>query len=141
MPRSNRMTGFYDQTLETLSPKEREAYTVRNLREIMDYAYAHAPAIKTKFNKVRLNPQDVRTVKDLEKVPITKKDQYAGLQKQNLPFGGFVTVSPDQLKRIYASPGPIYDPQGPGPQYWRCEKALYATGFRKGDIVQNTFAY
>lgn len=141
MPRSNRTVGFYEHALETLSLKEREAYLTRNLREIIDYAYAHAPAIKVKFNQAHLNPQDVRTVKDLEKVPITKKDQYAGLQRKSLPFGGFVTVPPGQLKRIYVSPGPIYDPQGAGPQYWRCEKVLYAAGFRKGDIVQNTFAY
>jgi len=141
MPRSDRAVGFFDQALETLSLEEREAYTTRNLQEMVAYAYAHAPAIKARFDKARLSPQDIRTVKDLEKVPITKKDQYAELQKENYPFGGFVTVPPNQLRRIYVSPGPIYDPQGPEPRYWRCEKVLYAGGFRKGDIVQNTFAY
>jgi phenylacetate-CoA ligase len=135
------MTGFYDQTLETLSLKERENHTARNLREIIDYAYVHAPAVKAKIDKAGLNPGDIQTVKDLEKIPITKKDQLSGFQKENLPFGGFTTILPNQLKRVYISPGPIYDPQGVEPRYWRCEKVLYAAGFRKGDLVQNTFAY
>jgi phenylacetate-CoA ligase len=141
MLKSDRTTGFYDPALETLPPKEREVYVAQKLREIIDYAYSHAPAIKAKFEEAHLDPQQIQTVKDLEKVPITKKDRLPQLQKGNLPFGGFTTVAPHQLKRIYVSPGPIYDPQGPEEKYWRCEKVLYAAGFRRGDIVQNTFAY
>ena len=39
------------------------------------------------------------------------------------------------------SPGPIFEPEGRGEDWWRAARALYAAGFRQGDIVHNTFAY
>ena len=39
------------------------------------------------------------------------------------------------------SPGPIFEPEGMAEDWWRSARALYAAGFRKGDIVHNTFAY
>ena len=57
------------------------------------------------------------------------------------PFGGLVAVPPRALQRIFISPGPIYDPEGAGPNYWRMGRAMFAAGFRRGDIVLNTFAY
>ena len=47
----------------------------------------------------------------------------------------------EKLKRIYVSPGPIYDPEGRKEDYWGLRKCLYNAGFRPGDIVMNTFSY
>ncbi len=65
----------------------------------------------------------------------------AEAQNASRPFGGFLTVPISDLARIHQSPGPIYDPVGKTVDYWRWKLALYAVGFRPGDIVVNTFAY
>ena len=63
------------------------------------------------------------------------------LQRQNPPFGGVVAAPVSELSRIFTSPGPIYEPQGRRDDYWRLARALFAAGFRKGDLVHNSFAY
>jgi phenylacetate-CoA ligase len=45
------------------------------------------------------------------------------------------------MRRAYASPGPIYEPEGTAGDYWRCARALFAAGFRFGDLVHNSFSY
>jgi phenylacetate-CoA ligase len=123
--------------LERMSPKERQKHLEERMREIIVYAYEKAPAVKERFDKAGIKPEDIKTVKDLEKVPMLRKDDLIALQKANPPFGGYLAVSLDSLERIYQSPGPIYDPQrkrgfgggGMGPD------------FGKGQIVMNTWSY
>src|SRR5690606_15258797 len=69
------------------------------------------------------------------------KSSLPELQMARLPFGGFATADPSDMARIYMSPGPIFEPEGFGADWWRTARALYAAGFRKGDIVHNTFSY
>jgi phenylacetate-CoA ligase len=124
--------------LERMPPKERQKHLEERMREIIAYAYEKAPAVKERFDKAGLKPEDIRTVKDLEKIPLLRKDDLIALQKANPPFGGYLAIPMDSLDRIYQSPGPIYDPQrrrgfgtggGMGP------------GFGKGQIVMNTWSY
>ena len=126
------------QELERMTPKERQKYLEGRMREIVAYAYERAPAVKERFEKAGVKPGDIRTVKDLEKIPMLRKDALVALQKANPPFGGYLAVPMDSLERIYQSPGPIYDPQrkrgfgmgaGMGPD------------FGKGQIVMNTWSY
>ena len=63
------------------------------------------------------------------------------LQRQNPPFGGLATAPISALRRVFVSPGPIYEPEGRRPDYWRFARALFAAGFRAGDLVHNTFSY
>jgi phenylacetate-CoA ligase len=72
---------------------------------------------------------------------VTRKAQLVERQKQALPFGGLATVPCADLARIFASPGPVYEPEGRRPDYWRAARALFAAGFRKGDVVHNSFSY
>jgi len=134
-------TSYFDEALETMSAQDLARYQDERLREVVAHAYVHAPAVRAKFDAAGLKPQDVQTVADLAKVPVTRKDELWKLQQAELPFGGFLAVARHQLKRIFMSPGPIYDPQGDRMDYWRWAQALYAAGFREGDIVQNTFSY
>ena len=62
-------------------------------------------------------------------------------QRDLLPFGGMATTSPGKLRRIFSSPGPIYDPQGDLEDFWRFGRAMWAAGFRSEDIIHNTFSY
>jgi phenylacetate-CoA ligase len=97
--------------LERMALKERQKHLEERMREIIDYAYEKAPAVKERFDKAGIKPKDIRTVKDLEKIPMLRKDDLIALQKENPPFGGYLAVPLDNLERIYQSPGPIYDPQ------------------------------
>jgi phenylacetate-CoA ligase len=57
------------------------------------------------------------------------------------PFGGFAITTPGKFKRLLMSPGPIFEPEGHGIDWWNAARALFAAGFRPGDIVHNAFAY
>jgi phenylacetate-CoA ligase len=63
------------------------------------------------------------------------------LQKENPPFGGLNVTPPSKARRLLMSPGPIFEPEGEGIDWWDAARALYAAGFRSGDIVHNSFAY
>ena len=72
---------------------------------------------------------------------MTRKSELIELQRRDPPFGGFAAVPVSALRRIFASPGPIYEPEGRRPDYGRFARALFAAGFRAGDLVHNTFSY
>jgi phenylacetate-CoA ligase len=88
-----------------------------------------------------VDPASVVDRRALADLPVTRKSRLLELQREAPPFGGFATVAPGELARIFASPGPIYDPEGRRPDYWRTARVLFAAGFRKGDIVHNCFSY
>jgi len=139
--RSERTTGYYNGSLETLSIEERAAYQDLELQKIVRHAYENAPAIRRKFDNSQVKPDDVKSVKDLERLPITHKHELASLQQEDPPFGGFLGVPKERLKRICMSPGPIYEPEDIHSQNDRWTQAFFAAGFRKGDIGQITFSY
>ncbi len=130
---------FYDAAKETMSVKDRESYLNERLKDIVTYAYQHAPAFKEKMDRAGVTPAQINTVKDLEKIPITRKDDFAEHQKANPPLGGYLAVPAP--KTIFVSPGPIYEPEDPEEQFEIIAKALYATGFRPGDMAVITFSF
>lgn len=137
---SERKTGFFDEQLETKSWDEQQAALEVRLRDVVAHAYACAPAVAATFRAAGLEPGDVRTLADLPKIPVTPKATLVELQRANPPFGGLLAVPPSQVRRVFRSPGPIYDPQG-FDEGWGWEEALFAAGFRKGDVAINTFGY
>ncbi len=139
--RPNRFSGYLNQSMETMSPGEREEYHNHLLREITTYAYRHSPRVRETFRAAAITPEDIQSVRHLEKVPITEKANLISLQKKDPPFGGLLTIPHNRLKKIYLTPGPIFVPEGKQSRYWRWETAFYAAGFRKGDIVQVTLSY
>lgn len=111
------------------------------IRELVAHAYAHAPAVKRMMDAAGVQPADIQTASDLQKLPVTPKDRLPELQREDPPFGGFLTVDPGTLPRIYISPGPIFDPQ-PGVDDPQSALAPFASvGFGPGDRVLNTFMY
>src|SRR5213078_2527114 len=76
----------------------------------------------------------------LAKLPVTRKSDLVELQRAERPFGGLNTTLA-QLGKVFVSPGPIYEPEGRGRDWWRTARALFAAGFRPGDVAINTFAY
>ena len=137
----DRTTGFLKKNLETLPHKKRIEYLNRKLRGIVQYACKNSIAIKNKFDSAGLKPRDIQTIKDLEKIPITKKTELMELQQKNPPFGGFEGVPITEMRRIFISPGPIYEPGEIEFDELGWAQGMYAGGFRPGDIVINTFSY
>jgi len=130
---------FFDE-LEVMPAETREKYLNQRLSQAVDHAYRNAPATKEVFDKARVKPTQIRTIKDLESVPIIRKTDLIELQRANPPYGGFLAVSPEDVDRVFISPGPIYEPLHTGNIKWFA-KSFYAAGFRRGDVVVNTFTY
>jgi len=132
------MSKFFDD-LETRSPEVRERQQFNALVDQLASARKHAPYFAQLLKEV--HPHEVTDRAALAKLPVTRKSDLIELQKTALPFGGMTTVPLSQLAHIFASPGPIYDPQGDKRDFWGFARALYAAGFRQGDVVHNTFSY
>ena len=129
---------FYD-ALETRDPAEREAVLMAALPEIIAAAKERSPAYHRLLAQV--HPEDVVDRRTLAELPLTRKSALIEMQRQDPPFGGFAAAPLAALRRVFVSPGPIYEPEGRRPDYWRFARALFAAGFRAGDLVHNTFSY
>ena len=140
---------FFD-TLETRDPAAREAALMGALPAQVAAALA-LPAFAAKLASV--NPQTVNSRAALAQLPVTRKPELLERQRAAIrsgagdPFGGFSAIGWRALagtraaRRVYQSPGPIYEPEACSADYWRCGRALFAAGFRAGDLVHNSFSY
>jgi phenylacetate-CoA ligase len=132
------MNEYFD-TLETRDPEARERALLAALPRQIAYAKASAPAFARILAAV--DPDAVTTRAVLATVPVTRKSELLELQRANRPFGGFALARRGAAARVFASPGPIYEPESRQPDHWRIARALFAAGFRAGDLVHNAFAY
>src|SRR5215470_3515810 len=136
-------TGEFFDALETRDPELREREQLGRLARQIAHAKANAPAFARILADV--DPLAVTTRAALAQVPVTRKSALLEIQKAARPFGGFAASRWGRgaagPARVFASPGPIYEPEGRAIDYWRMARALYAAGFRRGDLVHNCFAY
>ncbi|MBU3901697.1 phenylacetate--CoA ligase family protein, partial [Patescibacteria group bacterium] len=139
--REERNSGFYDEKAERMGRADRTAFKEKGALKVLNYACEHAPGYKKFLEERGVDPGAVKNIDDFSRLPVLKKNRMPELHQGNPPFGGFLAVPLDKLKRIYVSPGPIYDPEGRKEDYWGLRKCLYNAGFRPGDIVMNTFSY
>jgi phenylacetate-CoA ligase len=137
-------TEFFD-ALETRSPDEREADLMRALARQVAHAKCNTRAYADILQHV--DPTDICTREALAQLPVTRKGDLVALQRQGRlrngdPFGGFSgrRYGPGML-RVFASPGPLYEPEGDDPGHWRIARAMHAAGFRRGDLIHNAFSY
>jgi phenylacetate-CoA ligase len=137
----DRSHGYFESERERRSKEKRETYLKERLSEILHRGYQGSKAIHSMFEKAGFMPDDVKELKDLEKIPITKKADLVNAQKGNPPFGGFEIFSEAGIRRIYMSPGPVFEPGEWDYDDTRWAQALFACGIRKGDVVLNTFNY
>jgi phenylacetate-CoA ligase len=128
----------YDK-LETRSPRLREKALMAALPKLVAHAKKNAPGFARILKDVR--PDRINSRKALAALPVTRKSDLGALQKEMPPLGGLNATPVEKLAKLFLSPGPIYDPEGRGPNWWRSARGLFAGGFRAGDRVINTFAY
>ena len=128
----------YD-SLETRAPAEREAALLARLPGQVAHAQAHSRYFSERFAGVDAAAVNSRAA--LAALPVTRKSDLIEQQRAQPPFGGLNATPLAGLARVFASPGPIYDPEGRGEDWWRFARALHAAGFAAGDLVHNTFSY
>jgi phenylacetate-CoA ligase len=131
------MTEHYD-ALETRDPGSREADLFARLPGLLRKAM-EAPAYAERLRGI--DPSQVTSRAALARLPVLRKSELPALHKAAPPFGGFVASPPGSFSRLFTSPGPIFEPEGTQADPWRGARALYAVGFRPGDVLLNTFSY
>lgn len=132
------MSEFFD-AVETRPQDLREVAELGELRDLLAWAKPAAPALERQLAGV-----DIASLTDraaLAQIPVLRKSELLGMQGVAPPFAGLTTAAPGLLKRLLMSPGPIFDPEGFAADWWGGARALHAAGFRKGDVVLNTFSY
>jgi phenylacetate-CoA ligase len=148
------MTDFYDSA-ETRHQAEREQALLLALPHALRHAVANAPAVARQLQGV--DATHIHTREALSQLPVIRKSDLLTLQTEarmggaafevqrdvrERVFGGFSAVGwGSKTRRVFASPGPLYEPEGSTPDYWRFARALFAAGFRSGDLVHNCFSY
>jgi len=132
------MSDHYD-ALETRDPEERERALLAALPRQVAHARANAPGFARILRDV--DPRRIVTRAALAELPVTRKSDLKALQGELRPLGGLNATPIAGLAKIFVSPGPIYEPEGHGRDWWRTGRALHAAGFRPGDLVANAFAY
>jgi phenylacetate-CoA ligase len=131
------MPEHYD-SMETRDPAVREREQLARLSEIVARAMT-APGWAKYLSGV--NPKAVTSRAALASLPVLRKSDISALQKEHPPFGGLNVTADNKVRRLLMSPGPIFEPEGEGADWWGTARALYAAGVRPGDIVHNSFAY
>jgi phenylacetate-CoA ligase len=131
------MSNYFDE-LETRSPEDRERDLMARLPQLVAHAQT-APGWGRILHGVTAG--DIASRAALTQLPVTRKSDLKALQEADAPFGGLTTTAPRKLARIAMSPGPIFDPEGRGADWWRYARPFHAAGIRAGDLIQNCFSY
>ncbi|MGI9352770.1 MAG: phenylacetate--CoA ligase family protein [Rhizobiaceae bacterium] len=126
------MTEFFD-SLETRSTAEREADLFDAFPEKLTDIMNRIPGWKSRFAEIDIS--SIANREALSKIPVMRKPELMDAQVENPPFGGFADESLINGSRIFMSPGPIWEPQAPGPDPWQAARAFHAAGLRAGDYV------
>ncbi len=125
-------------SLETRDPAARERDLMARLPALIARAQT-APGWARILAGV--NAQDINSRAALAALPLTRKSDLKTLQQADMPFGGLLAVPKGALTRVFVSPGPIFDPQGSGADWWRFARSMHAAGVRPGALLQNCYSY
>ncbi|CAM5213264.1 Phenylacetate-CoA ligase OS=Castellaniella defragrans OX=75697 GN=HNR28_000007 PE=4 SV=1 [Castellaniella defragrans] len=143
----------YFDARETLPAQERERDLFERLPAALAAARRHAPAVAAQLHGIDVS--GLTSHEALARVPVLRKSELLQLQHaarlvdaggsalagRERIFGGFSTVGWGAARRVFASPGPIYEPESARPDYWGFARALHAAGVRAGMLVYNCFSY
>jgi len=136
-----RESRILDRALECESPDARAARLGHALAATVQHAAARSSAFQERLAGAGVAAREIRGLDDLPRIPVLRKDDLPELQASAPPFGDLLGVPRERLARIFASPGPIYDPQGEGEDFWRFRHGLAAAGFRAGEVAHVAASY
>lgn len=131
------MTVYLDE-LETRDPQQRERDLMARLPLLIERAKG-APGWAKLLGQIHAG--DITSRAALARLPVTRKSDLKQLQQTEPPFGGMNATPLQALSRIFMSPGPIFDPEGGGEDWWRYARPFHALGMRRGELIQNCFSY
>jgi phenylacetate-CoA ligase len=131
------MRNYFDD-LETRDAQQRERELLSRLPQLIARAKT-APGWAQRLQEASAG--DITTRAALAQLPITRKSELKELQQAAPPFGGLNATALGQLSRVFMSPGPIFDPEGSGDDWWRYARPFFALGLRGGELIQNCFSY
>lgn len=129
---------YFDKK-ENMALTKRQSYYNQSLAKMVRLGYKKSPRVKKIFDERNIDSLKIKSVNDLEKLPVISREQLVKIEQEEPPFGGF---SPKDVMtdRIFTSPGPVYEPHlTEKDPIWA--RGYYAAGFRKGDVVLNAFSY
>ena len=132
---------FFNQDRETLDWEERKADLNKRFLKTFQHAYKQSRAYKEIFVSAGIEPSDIKDMEDLEKLPILRMGDLVERQKRDFPFGGFETMDPGRIRRIYINPGVIWQPEEWDYKDNSWAEAFCGAGFKAGDRIMNTFNY
>ena len=132
------MPTFHD-ALETRTTQERTEQQFAQLSSMIATILSQSPY----YGELLADFADLKQIdaEILAQMPLTRKSDLQALQQEKPPFGRLTQLSPPNLKRLFASPGPIYEPETGSSDGWRFARALFAAGVRPGDLLYNCFSY
>ena len=126
---------YYDE-LEIRDPEEREILLFEALERHLRATKEDSPYFGETFKDI--GPGDVKSRADMVKLPITRKSDLPALQKKDPPLAGMTNIAPSNFLRLYQSPGPPYEGEAEGNDWWRPRRATSAAGTRPGHITHPT---
>ena len=129
---------FHERETETTTARTNRQW--QTLEAVVDAAASFDGEFRERLAGAGMAPDEIRSLEDFSSIPVLRKKDLSRLQREK-GLSWFLSHPPGTLSRIYQSPGPIYDPEGRGPDYWGWAEAFYAAGFRSGDLAQMTFSY
>ncbi|MEL6962149.1 MAG: phenylacetate--CoA ligase family protein, partial [Pseudomonadota bacterium] len=129
---------FYDR-LEVRSADDRDRSLLTALPGFLQQAIENADAVASQLDGI--DPKAIDSFERLAELPIRRKNDLIEQQENSPPFAGLNGTPIERLAKVFVSPGPIFEPEGARSDYWRFARAMFAAGFRPGDLVHNTFAY
>ena len=132
------MSEHFDE-LETRDPQEREETLFARLPSFIERAKKVAPGWKKRL--AEFDPHTIKSREALARLPVLRKPELMEAQAAEPPFGGFADHASLDGSRIFMSPGPVWEPQAPGPDPWLAARAFFAAGIRRGDLVHNALSY
>jgi phenylacetate-CoA ligase len=125
----------HDASLEFLPEKERDSILSASLRRLIRHAYRNAPGFTARMDAAGIKASQIQGTRDLQRIPVLRKDDLIRLQGERPPFGGYLAMPLEEVEHVYQSPGPIYDPQR------SVHNDFGLPGIGKGQVAINTWAY
>ncbi len=143
MPRTAQASLIWNRDAETMPRQDLERLQLERLRATTDLVFHKVPFYRQAFDAAGIRPEDIRSLRDLARLPLTTKKDL----RDNYPFG-LLTVPLDAIVRLHASSGTTGKPTV-GPYTARdiatwgevMARVYASAGVTSRDIVHNAYGY